>query len=110
MSKTSGEIIGLVGNNTVETPLKRAKPTTMFCALVAVNFKKFIVVDNRVDNVFYVVWFVWIVWNNLVQEIIQTVDRVVAWGQRSVFQVVLWQVAQQFADQQEPSFSSSAMK
>ena len=67
-------------------------------------FQEFTVIDDGSDYVVHIVSLVRIVRDDVVQVIIQAVDRIFTFDQRSFFQVVLRQEADQFADQLQTVF------
>ena len=66
---------------------------------MTVYFEEFAIVNNAVNDILHVVRMIWIVGDNAVERIFQTVDRVIGRIYWWFFQVVLWHVGDQFADQ-----------
>jgi len=98
------KITRLISHDTDRSPVKACKTYHNILCIITVHFQKFIVVNNRVDYVFYVVWFVRIIRNYTVERVFQTVDRIVASCHRSIFQIVLWHIAQHFSNQKDTFF------
>ena len=67
-------------------------------------FQEFTVIDDGSDYVVHIISLVRIVRDDVVQVVIQTVDRIFTFDQRGFFQVVLWQEANQFAYQLQTVF------
>ena len=95
----SSHYFRLVGYDTDSLAVKTGETDDNVLGIVGMYFQKFAVIDDGSDNFIHIVSLVRIVRDDVVQVVIQTVDRVFTFDQRSFFQVVLRQEADQFADQ-----------
>ena len=68
------------------------------------DFEELTIIYDSANYLVHIVRFVRVIRNDVVQGIFQTVDRVCAVYIRSFFQIVLWNVAQQFADKSQAFF------
>ena len=73
--------------------------------VVALDFEEFAVVDDRADDFIHVVGTCGGVGDDLVERIFEAVDRVGARNQRGFFEVVLWNEAEELADNPESVFA-----
>ena len=85
----AGEIFGLVGYDTYRLSVHARETYYDVLGVVALDFEEFSVVDDRADHFVHVVRLVGAVGNDVVERIFQTVDRVGAFNQRWLFEVVL---------------------
>ena len=101
----SGEEFRLVGNDTYRLSVEAGETDDDVLRIVALHFEELAVVDDCAYDLIHVVCLVWRVGHDFVQSVFHAVDRVCALYERSLFEVVLRDVAEEFADELQCLFS-----
>jgi hypothetical protein len=91
----------LIGDNADRTAVKPSEPHHNVPGIILVNFEKIIFVNDRLDNIFYVIRLGRIIRHEGVEFFVPAVGVVARWSNRGVFHVVARQKAQQFSDSVE---------
>ena len=102
--QTSSHYLRLVSNDTYSLTIETCKTYDNILSIISMYFQEFVIINDCTDHFIHIVCLVWIIRNDLVQVIIQTVDRIFTFDQRSFFHVVLRQIAQQLTDQLQTIF------
>ena len=89
---------GLVGNDTYALAVEMRKARDDVLGKLRLYLEEFPVIRDRGDHLIHVIGLVRIIGQDLVQQVILAVDRVVAFHAGSLFRIVRGKVAQQFLD------------
>ena len=73
--------------------------------IIALHFKEFTVVDDSTNHFIHVIRFVSRIRNDFIQRIFKTIDWVITWLQWSFFEVILWNIAEEFANDSQCFFA-----
>ena len=101
----AGKVFGLVGNHAHALSVEAGEAHDEVFGVVALDFQEFAVVDNGTDYLVHVVGACCRVGNDFVEAVLEAVDGVVALNQRGFFEVVLGNVAKEFADDLQGFFA-----
>ena len=97
----AGEEFGLVGHDTYRLAVEAGEAYNQVLGIVGLYFEEFAVVDDSADNLIHVVGFVGRIGDDVVEAVFETVDGVVTFNKGSLLEVVLRNVAEEFADNLE---------